>query len=680
MHAKLALVFLILLWTIGCSTTEHDEFSSDNEIVTILDSLETLSTYSDSALTLIEQLETDPYVESNEELHLRTLLVKAYIISSKNNFNDALKILDHALDLSEGVEDMSLVIRTYTLIGAAESRLSNFEKALESYFKGLEIAESSDHIPLQKAILHNIGMTYFKLGDYDNALKFGKKSIALVSLTGEDLEIGTTLNSIGNSYKKLNERDSAIYYYKLALEEFEKQGSQYALASIESNIGLYLAENKESEEAETYFLSALERMRSIGPNPNFQTVLTAYSGLLINTGRAQQALELLLEAEEMAVSSGSKAAQLNVYLKMAEAYKAIGQINTAYEYLDEAYDLNDSIYDDYLATAAKESEAKFEAEKKEQALVLKQVKLSQQKRYIWAGSIILFFMVMLAGLLTYIISRQRKLNAIVNKQRSELEKKAKKLEQKNEELNNLNTMKNKLFSVISHDIRTPIHSIRSTIELLKIQEKDETLEPELIEELEHSVTVSTDMIQKLLQWSKVQLKGFSAKPQLVNLFEMTNEALDPLENHADRKSIILNNWVDNDIFCYTDRDVIRVIIYNLTQNAIKFSHEGDTIEVSAKKEGNRVIISIEDNGVGMDPSTYKKLKSGGEFVTNYGTKNEKGAGLGLMLCREFIHMVSGSIDFESEQGKGTTFFINVPAYKSSSLTEAEEATKEISAE
>lgn len=627
----------------------------------LLDSLENISAYDSTVDSTLETLLKKANQYNNHRLQMEIWSFDGHVKSMRNDFKGALESLEKATTYFDVVDDTTAMIKVYIRKGTAESRLTNIENALSNYFLGLKYAESVGELIMQKAILHNIGMAYFKLGDYDNSLKYARKSIIAANAAGEDIEVETTYNSMGNAFKRIGQRDSAIYYYNLARQGFEERGSEYATASIESNIGLYLSENEDYIEAEKYFKNALARMRKIGPNPNFQTVLTAYSGLLIMTKRPQQALSLIDEAEEMAINSGNKLGELNVLLKRAEAYKAMNRSALAYDYLDKAYDLNDSIYDEYLATAAIESEAKFEANKKEQAIALNEMKMNQQRRFIWISVISLLFMLLIALLLVIFIYRLRKLNYTVSAQRGELEKKAFKLEQKNEELNNLNTMKNKLFSIISHDIRTPIHSIRSIIELLKIQEENESLEPELLEELDHSVAASTDMIQKLLQWSKVQLKGFSAKPQLIKLRSAADEALEPLEDHADRKNIILNNWVDEDLYCYTDLDVIRVVIYNLTQNAIKFSNEGDTIEISAQVNGGRVVISVEDNGIGMEESTYKKLKSKNEFVTNYGTKNEKGAGLGLMLCREFIAMVDGHIDFESELGKGTTFFIDIPA-------------------
>jgi PAS domain S-box-containing protein len=227
------------------------------------------------------------------------------------------------------------------------------------------------------------------------------------------------------------------------------------------------------------------------------------------------------------------------------------------------------------------------------------------------------------------------------------------LQQQTEELQKLNTVKDKLFSIIAHDLRGPLASLMSLLDLAKqgnVSEKEFT---QFAGMLSSNVGYTSNLIENLLFWSKSQLKGETINPQAFDVNEIINERIEYYIATAAEKNIRIINTIQSS-FVFADKDMVQLIIRNLISNAIKFSKAGDTITISGTPQNNILCINIADTGVGMSKESIDKLFKSDIFSTR-GTSNELGTGLGLLLCKEFIEKNGGTFHVESELGKGSTF-------------------------
>lgn len=231
----------------------------------------------------------------------------------------------------------------------------------------------------------------------------------------------------------------------------------------------------------------------------------------------------------------------------------------------------------------------------------------------------------------------------------------------NEELEKLNAEKNKLMSIVAHDLRSPLASIQNFLELLTQHELDETQKLDIETELLNSTKNTMAMLSKLLDWSKSQLYGVSAHLEDLNLNTLFESTLNLEKNIAARKDISLDYHFNPSASIYADADMMQLILRNIIGNAIKFTNKGGHIMVSAEALETECLISVRDNGVGMSPEKQQSVFSL-NVESSFGTNNEKGAGLGLMLCVEFIKAQNGKIWLESEPGQGTCFYISVPLF------------------
>ena len=233
---------------------------------------------------------------------------------------------------------------------------------------------------------------------------------------------------------------------------------------------------------------------------------------------------------------------------------------------------------------------------------------------------------------------------------------------KTAELNELNASKDKFFSIIAHDLKNPFNTIIGFSEMLK----DEIPSGELNKSCEYagmiydSATKTYRLLENLLEWANSQRGKISFNPVPLNLGEILKEDLRILNEMAVRKNIELNNHFTDDLTVVADKNMIKTILRNLISNAIKFTHKNGKVEVTATTDNKRVVISVSDSGIGMSKETIAKLFRIDSNLSIRGTENEKGTGLGLILCKEFIEKHGGKIWVESETGKGSIFMFTLP--------------------
>ena len=222
-----------------------------------------------------------------------------------------------------------------------------------------------------------------------------------------------------------------------------------------------------------------------------------------------------------------------------------------------------------------------------------------------------------------------------------------------------NTEKNKLMSIISHDLRTPLMNIKGYLELLNDNVLDSADRPFLEKELLKSTDNAVEMLSNLLHWSKSQMEGPTVHLARVNLLSVLGSTLDMERTHALKKDITLSYNVAADLMVIADVDMLQLVVRNLISNAVKFTPQCGQIHVDAQMVADECKIMVIDNGNGIPQEKMDKIFSI-KAEPAFGTNNERGVGLGLVLCKEYIERQGGRIGFESQSGKGSRFFIHVP--------------------
>ena len=224
-------------------------------------------------------------------------------------------------------------------------------------------------------------------------------------------------------------------------------------------------------------------------------------------------------------------------------------------------------------------------------------------------------------------------------------------------LRELNAQKDKFFSIIAHDLKSPFNAILGFSDLLleQIEEKNYTGIDEYAKSIGQSSHRAFDLLINLLEWARAQTGKLVFTPEIFNLKDLIDENITLLNSNANQKAITINEYVPDEIMTFADKQMISTVLRNLISNAIKFTHKGGEIKISVKKSEKEILISVIDNGIGIEPDRIKNLFHINKSNSTLGTNNEHGTGLGLILSKEFVEKHSGKIWAESKQGKGTVF-------------------------
>ena len=237
------------------------------------------------------------------------------------------------------------------------------------------------------------------------------------------------------------------------------------------------------------------------------------------------------------------------------------------------------------------------------------------------------------------------------------------IELQKDELHHVNMTKDKIFSIIAHDLKSPFNALLGFSELLLI--KNEVFKAEERKELLEAIYETADrtlgLLNNLLIWSQVETGQIHFASQKIELNKIIEGTVALQKNVAAKKNIEINFEPQDNFMVYVDKDMIATVVRNLISNAIKFSHKGAFIRIATKKvENNQIQVSISDNGIGIPNEKLESIFDSETTLSMKGTEGEKGTGLGLKLCKEFIEENNGQIRVESKAGEGSTFYFTVP--------------------
>jgi two-component system, sensor histidine kinase and response regulator len=260
----------------------------------------------------------------------------------------------------------------------------------------------------------------------------------------------------------------------------------------------------------------------------------------------------------------------------------------------------------------------------------------------------------------YSYQKVKRANKELEGQKAELARKNAEIHDKSMELSSLVTTKDKLFSIIGHDFRSPLHSLKGMLDLLSNKTMSQQEFERYSGELKKKIDAVYDNLDNILNWSVSQMQGIRANPVPVNPGSLVAEVFDLHAEIARVKSVFLNNDIDEGIEVYADKDQIRLVIRNLVSNALKFTPAGGHVRVWGRAKAQRATIYVQDSGVGIAPADLGRLFVKENLWSVNGTNNEKGLGLGLLLCKEFIESNNGALEVRSEPGVGSTVSFSLP--------------------
>lgn len=546
-----------------------------------------------------------------------------------------------------------------------------FGDAFASYFEGREFGLQNLSNCLISNLTYQLGMFRYGQMQYSESIPYFKQAIQENQDCWDGDKVVQKLyfpqmyrNTLALAYEKTGKLDSAAFHYRDGLEFLtdaekdypeEQNFIQLAKGVFMGNLGGVLAKLEQYEEAESLLLKSI----AINSRPNFDTqdALTAktkLADLYIARNQLDEA-QILIDDLERALSNSelknrSYIQTLIHWNKVKSSYfEQAGAPERAYPYLKTYYHLKDSIdqVDDDLR--AVDMEASYENAAQQYQLSI--INRDNHIKNIYLGATLGFtiLLVIFLGLAAKGLKRSKKINKVISEQNIELQETLGALEQSQAE----NT---KIMYMVAHDLRNPISSMVMMADILLEDEQITGENRVLLEHIKTSCNHSINLVSEMMQSNK-NTETLTKEP--VDLERLLRYCVDLLQHKANEKhqKLVLDTIP---VTALVSREKLWRVISNLIANAIKFSPKGKSIQINLLKKSEKAVFSIKDEGIGIPDSIKNKVFEWYTESKRSGTEGEKPFGMGLAISKQIVSAHGGSIWFETEEGNGTTFFVEIP--------------------
>ena len=523
---------------------------------------------------------------------------KAYYI--KGAYGRSIQYSMKALSLAEKIHDQQGMVVAHNEIGLVYLGHEQFDLAMNEFLKAIEMAKAAHDSSGISRPMFNAGICYDHNGAFEQALACFH--IAAETDKGGHVSL-MSINRLGETWLHLKKYDTAVYYYRQLISDPR-------------------ALNDNWEKAFAY--AGLAQV-------NYE--MGRYDSSLAYANRSYTFARLISAKWDI-----ERAVRL-----LADNYAQLHQYQKAYEYMVLDHSYNDSLYNGRREQVLNFMKLQQEEKENQQLLIESQQdkKMIQLRTALLGGACLLAILLIGVALILY------RNYTIKNRL--------------NETLTSSNQLKDQLFSVISHDLRSPMASIQQMLEFIKSKNMPVVEKEKLYDIFYRQVVVSNNMLNNLLQWVTAQLSepGMVPKKETVDPSQVVEEVLSVYTFLAQEKKIGIDNSLPGGLFVSADKEQLKIIFQNIIGNAVKFTKPGGSIHLYHTSQDQSVTLHIKDTGVGISADRLSTLlERSGPSQSTYGTAREKGTGIGLYLIRHFVVQNGGQFWIHSEEGLGTEMRIS----------------------
>jgi len=609
----------------------------------------------EAAIELYQQALELLSMKGGEQYEGDTYLGIALTYWHLRNYPKSLDCLDKAQ--SRAIKHMDELLRLKVLLnkGLIYSQLANYSQAIEYQLLANELAKKLNQAKIEATSLNHLGSIYLIIGQYDKAQQVLGEALALNRQLNNQQGIGECLRHMGQTYYAKGNAGEAIDCYTQSLAIQEAIGDTLMMSKLKVDMGQVAFKNNQYQQSVKYYSQAIDLL---GVQCDFSLLSAIYYHLgetYLAMGNSTLALDYCNQSLEIARKIGEREQQSKCYNALSIIYEQKGNYPQALQSKNAYALLKDSILNsqtiEYMARMdaiyrSIQKENTIKSLKAENAMTTKSL---DRQRIVGLAFLVIAVLLLGLSILMYFAYRY-------------MRRASQKLKDVNLELAHLNTTKDKFFSIISHDLKSPINSILGFSEMLALHA--ETHSTESLIEYSHTVHNSTkrlyDLVDNLLLWSRTQVGSTPYRPERLDIGILSQNLISLLRMSAEEKDILLSGKIEAGLTAFADVNLFNTVMRNLISNAIKFSRVGGSITVTASSRKDDVLVAISDTGVGIENENLEKLFRIDTNISTTGTFNEKGSGLGLILCKEFVEINKGEIWAESEPGKGSTFYFTLP--------------------
>lgn len=633
----------------------------------------------DSLLEKRHRLETSNKYVATDTNYIKTLndLAKSYVYLNKDSTNS---IATRALELSKKINFKKGIAGSKLALGIASIFEGDFDSGFENADEARKISEtiSADTIYLKS--LNAIGMGYFMKTDYPKGYEYcqlGKKRAE--ELKNNEMAMIFNLN-IATSFAILNDPEQALPYYEKCLELLETKNDLNGLAQVKSNMGYMFIKTNELAKAKKYLNESLKIFKD-EINSSWQAFVQINLGeILLLEKKYDSALILFNDSNKLLKDIYDPQRKAETYLGLSQTYFLKNDITESeimalkadsiaksVKFYEGLVKSNDILYKisksksetekaiNHLETSKFLSDSMEVAENRTKLLMLEtqnnfrkeqfRIKEENEKKLERQKLITAFAIILLisTGIILFLIRRNIKTQKAANN-----------------ELIKINKIKDKVFSIVGHDLKTPISTLQELLELYRNKAISATEIAEMTPRLKNNVDHSAFTLNNLLLWAENQMHGVKTSPEYVNVKEAVTEIIGLYQEQIEQKEIIIDCQIPINFLAFTDPEHLNIILRNIILNAIKYSKKKGVISFYGKQMERQIIFSVCDDGIGMSKKLVDNILQNDNITSNPGTLNEKGTGLGLNICIDLLVANNGNLQIESEPENGSCFKVQLP--------------------
>lgn len=560
-----------------------------------------------------------------------------------------------------------LLAKTWNHLGLISNNRAFYAEALVFYFQVVDIATKKEYNDQLGYAYQSIANIYIRNDNKQrDAIDFINKSFQVFQKVNNLDGFAYSYLILGRFYGRKQAFDSAIVNYGKALRIWENLQNENSIANIYYEMGVLFKKQKQYDKAHLHFDRAYFIFNRLNNTRGKILIINEFADIDLQNNKLDSALMQVNDALALTQSSGITELVEIAYKQLITIYEAKRNYQQAHRYEKLLNHYKDSISNVEENRYALEIETKYILDKKNEDIKRLEEQNQRKQNALYLLIIVLLAMLAIGLLLYFNIKQKQKTNQQLLFQQAQIKTQNNQLSQLNEEINlqkeeqeKLNIFKNRLFSIISHDLRNPIASLKGALFLFKSDFLTAQDRSDLVDKLSHDLQASSYLLDNMLNWTKAQMEGLKINPVSFSAYAIVIENFELLKPQATQKQITMECNIASDTMIYADLEMIKTVIRNLLHNAIKYSFPKGKIQVFTATTNEYTELSVQDYGQGINNDAKQKLFGSDHFST-FGTANEKGSGLGLLLSKDFVEKNGGSIWVESVENEGSIFTIKLP--------------------
>lgn len=660
-------LLLLVLWSSKAGTTYVDSLKQELQQAKGLEQLNVLGQLSnyyasidvDVSLTY-DSLALDIATrEQNLEAQSNILNNMGLSFYSKSDVATAIVLISESLELKEKIGDSLEIDKTLNNLGVLYRLIGDYESSIELLGRSLEIRrQRNDSLGIART-LSNTSDILNRIGRTGQALEMLEEARVIYTKMADNSGLASVYNNMGTVYQKTGDNEQAKEFFLLSIKMKCEEDDPRFTANTYNNLGMTSMALGNLTEAKDYYQKALNLRTKINDVFGLATVNVNLGELYLLKSEYEKSEQHLFLALEYAEKEMFKEPLQRIYYQLSQLFAATGRFENAFRYSEKSSSLNNELYNEELKKQANNLEMKLRTEiiyRENQMLKidnrLKEMIIRRNQVSLLMSIVFSLFIIIVVIIIWARLKEKRRMNR-------QLENTICLLRNSEKKLKEANTAKDSFFSILAHDLTSPFNALLGFSDLLvsSYDDFDDEERKTFVYNIYKTSGETFKLLQNLLEYGNIQIGKISFEPENIDLAKLIKNDQELSSYIDNNKGIDVKINIPEGSIVYADKQMLKTIMRNLLSNAIKFTPKSGKVKLASETDNDHLLISVSDSGIGIPDEWQKSIFGINKEFKRKGTENERGTGLGLVLCAELVKKNKGKIWLESVENEGSTFYL-----------------------